>query len=1444
MNLNIDEQAGMNSLLKRIKNEELMIVPTDKSGRFSVLSLDQYLKSGQKHTAKDELISWDKLKYLRNQVNGHMLWLTKIVSYSVKNDQQRMLKNNFVSDLDVPEMSILIKDHKKWSVDSGEPVPSRPVLSGNNTINTHLSELISELLEPIASEFTGAEIQSTEEALSILDEINWSIEKNGQVPRTNVLEKFINNQGYDAQQSTDCANQFIATGFGANMAELVSHENNHTTQTFPNFSDPGTGGLARNKDNVEQGPNTMSGQDLMNSSKLSDPDTSNSSILSTDTQTIKILESLEREGCMSGLGGSQFKNKSDAGTENEVKPVKSIITDYFTDANKMDTKCQTSDWLEIVSNTARKKYKGGMATLNMTVLEGVKAGNYWLDGMNIKENADNMSLNTHCNCLESEYNVDSDLSKQHMAETQPLQDSDAKPVLFGSDVVALYPNLDDISVAAISGEAILKTNVQFKNINYPLLMVYLLLVLGITQLRKLGLDHCAPRRKNMKYNSNSLISKANRDLETWEFNNTIFSESEKRKMISTMVQVMILLMTRTTCYRFNGQIYRQSDGLGIGLRASAALARLTMCVWDSLWGGLQYSRGLIILAFFRYVDDLRFYLRPISKGWWWSNGKWLYCPHKIDERTPDERTIQEIGKSLGDVLPFIKFTTESEGEFANLHLPTLDFETHVCENGYIDYRFFSKPMSNNVVLQRGTALSKDCVFNSLRQDLVRRLLNTDLKQDISIKVGVVENFIQLLVNSGHQFTYIKSIILQALTKYKHMVERSMLDKKNKRYMPLHRPRQFNMEGRLLEKYISQSTWYTDTRIGDAYRNTWKKWVKRKKKCIHIGRGKGCNKPPITTTLFVPSSPSSKLVDMVRHSLDMSEQHDQWRTKVLEKPGTPLFRKFMKTFCMKEGCARGAFCTMCSNKGIGCTVRNAVYSAKCMLCDSMQESVYIGESSRQVGTRAGEHINNVSGFKKDSFILQHWMLAHGTSPVPPQFKFKVLSCHRDALGRQIREAIQIKQVGTLNRKDEFAVNELIRLEPSKCTRDKDIDHREELREKSDLEELLTNFVTVMLDVKEKCRAQSNLLNSRYKRPSRVMEGMQAEPEKKRGRMITSTPVQYRTTELIASPDSLEGSNLSNRESSGMESPTAKGGSKTGVSYEMDKFRLSPLKLEKLEMLLAKNKVAVQEYAEADSFYRKRSRSLPRNLKSSQRCLVQKSKFTKCASLSDLIDGLELMDWSSTKFKKCDSDINSFEEADLINESGQATPKPHEEGLNAGDSDNENPPVGDTDSVNDLDEQIVDSELVENIVQHLKKNKLYNIYKEDEVGGDNLSKRKLSPTAETPRSKAGRLGQLRTRTIEYYFGGDSSPKLRGNDEETIRPRCGSMVLTPTRKNNIKKTARRRCLSLASDDPKQQLIKNVWKNIAKKCMDQEDDSIEQPGGSVTDQVVERQSTIQLEK
>ena len=45
-------------------------------------------------------------------------------------------------------MTILVKDHKSWSVD----VKSRPVMNGKVGMNTNMSEFLSLFLEPVANE--------------------------------------------------------------------------------------------------------------------------------------------------------------------------------------------------------------------------------------------------------------------------------------------------------------------------------------------------------------------------------------------------------------------------------------------------------------------------------------------------------------------------------------------------------------------------------------------------------------------------------------------------------------------------------------------------------------------------------------------------------------------------------------------------------------------------------------------------------------------------------------------------------------------------------------------------------------------------------------------------------------------------------------------------------------------------------------------------------------------------------------------------------------------------------------------------------------------------------------------------------------------------------------------------------------------------------------------
>ena len=78
-------------------------------------------------------------------------------------------------------------------------------------------------------------------------------------------------------------------------------------------------------------------------------------------------------------------------------------------------------------------------------------------------------------------------------------------------------------------------------------------------------------------------------MSSWDFSGVKISSQDKTELIARMVQIMVLVMTGSTCYKFGGRIFRQRSGLGIGLRGSAALARLVMIKWDRIWGKLQKS---------------------------------------------------------------------------------------------------------------------------------------------------------------------------------------------------------------------------------------------------------------------------------------------------------------------------------------------------------------------------------------------------------------------------------------------------------------------------------------------------------------------------------------------------------------------------------------------------------------------------------------------------------------------------------------------------------------------------------------------------------------------------------------------------------------------------------------------------------------------------------------
>ena len=109
------EQEGMERLLSRIEAREIIIYPTDKSGKLAVTTFENYHKQGEKHVKSDEKIGWLEVNKIMNTVKGHLRALNKIFNTGAshsKRSKERAWRAKEAMATIVPNMYIFLKDHK------------------------------------------------------------------------------------------------------------------------------------------------------------------------------------------------------------------------------------------------------------------------------------------------------------------------------------------------------------------------------------------------------------------------------------------------------------------------------------------------------------------------------------------------------------------------------------------------------------------------------------------------------------------------------------------------------------------------------------------------------------------------------------------------------------------------------------------------------------------------------------------------------------------------------------------------------------------------------------------------------------------------------------------------------------------------------------------------------------------------------------------------------------------------------------------------------------------------------------------------------------------------------------------------------------------------------------------------------------------------------------
>ena len=189
--------------------------------------------------------------------------------------------------------------------------------------------------------------------------------------------------------------------------------------------------------------------------------------------------------------------------------------------------------------------------------------------------------------------------------------------------------------------------------------------------------------------------------------------------------------------------------------------------------------------------------------------------------------------------------------------------------------------------------------------------------------------------------------------------------------------------------------------------------------------------------FVEQTPRGELARRVKEQLQGLEGTLGFKLKVVERTGRSLKSVFSQGQTNQGLQCGRVTCVTCNQEGEErppCTLSSIVYESICKPCnpncikkgelkryEGDTPSLYVGETSRSIQERALEHWGAARRGGHKSHMVNHQSLEHPGEP--PDFQFKMVSSHRSALSRQVREAVRIRRRGgmgsILNSKGEFS-----------------------------------------------------------------------------------------------------------------------------------------------------------------------------------------------------------------------------------------------------------------------------------------------------------------------------------------------------------------------------------------------------------------------------------------
>ena len=1042
-NLTKEEQAGLKSLEKRIKERSLIVIKTDKSSRFAVVSEEAYLRLGQVHTGKDKIITRKELIETEKLLNAHCVAWGKVWRSGDDHDHRgRIINSKKTASENTADLYILLKDHKE-----GEK--TRPIVTGCTSNTLGMSNNTASVLEAIAaSEEEAFESISSEDMLAKCKDYNENVRKRHTCHK-------------EEQESTDLND-------------------------------------VNNREKEEQEEKSEKVQLVRSQISISDDLKANKDLLVREQISISVdLKATENEN------EKDFMNDQPrCGLLGELGPGLQNPTDLISqepagEAAEVLHKgvCEGWDAMEARKNENKEKEKveEQLVRPQISISEDLKANNEQLVREQIFVSAD-----LKANENEKEIMIDNprcglageqgpgrkilpDLTSQEPAgeagEVRPegvckgceeLDDT----CLIGCDVVALFPSLTSRRTGEIIRERVRKSKLNFEGFDYEQGLRYIVLNKHLTGNLKEIAKILPWRRKEggtVPKMTGAMGNKLDDDPEgQWVFpkKEKDFNEVEKKEVISRCVEIGVRVVFDNFCYKFGGDTLRQGSGGPIGARVTMAAARIVMQTWSEDYRRILEAAGLRVGLLTGYVDDVRQISTCLKEGIRFSKDNKRFEYSEEAKKEDQERRIQGESKNgrmarvcqqaMNSVNEDLQFTVEVPEDFENEKLPTLDFSLWM-ENGLLVHTYYQKSMKTPFVVMERSAMGSKQKMEILSNEVVRRLTNVDHERlGVEEQRIVLEQMTQELKNSGYKIEQARDIIISGFRGWKRRIER-------RKVTGLYRAAKDTLEAREKKKLVEKETWYIPRDKDDEEVKkpdnrkilVAKRRIPGRKMKSKLGQVKK-EKPGLTkAVMFAPCTVGSQLVKELRSAENMLGDSTGAKLKVVERCGTKIADILTSSDpwkgkdCMREGCL------LCQTKSLtgkllsqDCRKRSIVYETHCITCEErsvkrieekyeneddkeqMKDELkkikmykYIGETGKSCFERGLQHLSDAAQLKPSSHILKHFLDSHENEKLEEiTFGMKIRYTARSAFERQIMESVLIQQESSahniLNSKSEY------------------------------------------------------------------------------------------------------------------------------------------------------------------------------------------------------------------------------------------------------------------------------------------------------------------------------------------------------------------------------------------------------------------------------------------